>query len=125
MELREEGGDEGGRVVGDELAEAEPSEEDLYQVDEDEIAREMEALGSRKRSRHREEIEAALRAALDRGEAGGGALILLNLDSGDCISFDGYPEALEHMREHKGRWYLAPRGIDRKAIGNIRNAVDG
>lgn len=125
MELREEGGDEGGREVGDELAEAEPSEEDLYQVDEDEIAREMEALGSRKRSRHREEIEAALRAALDRGEAGGGALILLNLDSGDCLSFDGYPEALEHMKKHKGRWYLAPRGIDRKAIGNIRNAVDG
>ena len=125
MERREEDGQEGGREGGDELAEAEPSEEDLYQVDEEEIAREMELLGSRKRSRHREEIEAALRAALDRGEAGGGALILLNLDSGDCLSFDGYPEALEHMREHKGRWYLAPRGIDRKAIGNIRNAVDG
>ena len=29
------------------------------------------------------------------------------------------------MKKHKGRWYLAPRGIDRKAIGNIRNAVDG
>lgn len=116
MERKEEGGKEGGKERRDELAEAEPSEEDLYVVDEDEISREMEALGARKRSRHREEIEAALRAALDRGEAGGGALILLNLDSGEVLSFDGYPEALDYMRGHPGRWYLAPRGIDRDAI---------
>ncbi|HNT72960.1 MAG: hypothetical protein PHN90_08025 [Methanothrix sp.] len=115
MERREEGGEEGGKEPRCELAEAEPSEEDLYGVDEDEISREMEALGARKRSRHREEIEAALKAALEGAEAGDGALILLNLDTGESLSFDGYPEALEHVQKHKGRWYLAPRGIDRTA----------
>jgi len=138
MVRREEDG-EGGR---DELAEDEPAEEDDYkvddkdddepteevacevddeddyEVDEDELLREMEALGARKRSRHREEIEAALKAALEKSgsEAGAGAVILLNLDGGECLSFDGYPGALEYMARHKGRWYLAPRGIGRGGI---------
>ncbi|HPE62606.1 MAG TPA: hypothetical protein PLQ49_00690 [Methanothrix sp.] len=96
--------------IGDE------GEEELDEASVDEILREMEALGARKRSRRREEIEAALKAAMSRPDAGTGALILLNLDDGECLSFDGYPEALEHMGKHKGRWYLAPRGIDRDAI---------
>jgi len=97
----------------------ERKEEDEDELDDaavDEIFREMEALGAKKRSRRREEIEAALKAAMSRPDAGTGALILLNLDDGESLSFDGYPEALEHMRKHKGRWYLAPRGIDREAI---------
>jgi hypothetical protein len=97
----------------------EREEEDEEELDEaalDEIFREMEALGAKKRSRRREEIEAALKAAMSRPDAGAGALILLNLDGGECLSFDGYPEALEHMRKHKGRWYLAPRGVDINAI---------
>ena len=109
MEREEEGGGRG-------LGEGEPAEEDLYEVDEDEISRMMEALGARKRSRRREEIEAALKAAMSRPDAGAGALILLNLDNGESYFFDSYSEALDHMREHKGRWYLAPRGIDRDAI---------
>lgn len=96
--------------------EEEECEEELDEVSVDEIFRELEALGARKRSRRREEIEAALKAALEKGDAGEGALILLNLDDGECISLDGYSEALEHMRKHKGRWYLAPRGIDLEAI---------
>ncbi len=94
----------------------EEDEEELDDAALDEIFREMEALGAKKRSRRREEIEAALKAAMSRPGTGAGALILLNLDTGDSLSFDGYPEALEHMRKHKGRWYLAPRGIDLGAI---------
>ncbi|HOO54494.1 MAG TPA: hypothetical protein PLX30_09710 [Methanothrix sp.] len=98
----------------------EREEEDEEELDEaalDEIFREMEALGAKKRSRRREEIEAALKAAMSRSDAGTGALILLNLDGGECLSFDSYSEALEHMKKQKGRWYLAPRGID---LGGIR-----
>jgi hypothetical protein len=91
-------------------------EEVLDEVSIDEISREMEALGARKRSKRREEIEAALKAAMSQPDAGAGALILLNLETGENLSFDGYHEALEHMGKHKGRWYLAPRGIDREAI---------
>lgn len=91
-------------------------EEELDEVPDDEISREMEALGARKRSKRREEIEAALKAAMSQPDAGAGALILLNLDTGESLSFDGYSEALKHMGKHKGRWYLAPRGIDRDAI---------
>ena len=91
-------------------------EDELDEVPDDEISREMEALGARKRSRRREEIEAALKTAMSQPDTGTGAIILLNLDSGESLSFDGYHEALEHMGKHKGRWYLAPRGIDREAI---------
>ena len=96
---REEGqeGDEG----KEEREEKEEEDDELDEAAVDEIFR---------------EIEAALEAAMSRPDVGAGALILLNLDTGECLSFDGYPEALEHMRKHKGRWYLAPRGIDRDAI---------
>ncbi|MCR3883347.1 hypothetical protein P0O24_04360 [Methanotrichaceae archaeon M04Ac] len=126
MELEEEGrGERRDELAGEEPAGDEAAEEDLYEVDEDEISREMEALGARKRSHRRQEIEAALKAARERGDAGEGALILLNLDGGECLSFDGYPEALEYMGRHKGRWYLAPRGIDRRITGSHRDAPEG
>jgi len=116
-EEKESGESHEGRERGEGKEEEERWEEDeLDEASVDEIFREMEALGARKRSRRREEIEAALKAAMNRPDAGEGALILLNLDDGECLSFDGYPEALEHMGKHKGRWYLAPRGIDREAI---------
>ena len=124
--------EEDGEGRRDELAKDEPAEEvgcevedeDDYEVDDDELLREMEALGARKMSPRRREIEAALKAALEKSgsEAGEGALILLNLDGGECLSFDGYPEALEYMGKHKGRWYLAPRGIGRKAAGSHQKA---
>ncbi len=101
---------------GKEEREEKEEEDELDEATVDEIFREMEALGARKKSRRRGEIEAALKAAMGRPDAGAGALILLNLDGGECLSFDGYPEALEHMRKHKGRWYLAPRGIDLESI---------
>jgi len=107
------------REEGDEGKKGKEIEEGEGELDEasiDEIFREMEALGARKRSKRREEIEAALKAAMSRPDAGAGALILLDLDTGESLSFDGYPEALEHMRKHKGRWYLAPRAIDLGAI---------
>lgn len=127
--VRREKDGEGGR---DELAEDEPAEEDDYkvddeddyEVDDDELLREMEALGARKMSPRRREIEAALKAAIERSDAGDGALILLNLDGGECLSFDGYPEALEYMGKHKGRWYLAPRGIGQRITGDDRDAVE-
>jgi hypothetical protein len=91
-------------------------DEEFDEASVDRLFRELEALGARKRSRRREEIEAALKAAMSRPDAGAGALILLNLDSGESRTFDSYSEALEHMGKHKGRWYLAPRGIDLDAI---------
>ena len=119
MSREEHTEDDEGKEMGEgnEGREKEEGEDELDEASVDEIFREMEALGARKRSRRREEIEAALKAAMSRPDAGTGALILLNLDTGECLSFDGYPEALEHMGKHKGRWYLAPRGIDREAIG--------
>lgn len=90
----------------------EEEEEELEEVSDDELFRELEALGARKRSRRREEIEAALKKA----DTGKGALILLNLESGESHTFDCYPEALEFMGKQKGRWYLAPRGIDIDSI---------
>ncbi len=96
--------------------EEEGEKEELEEVSDDELFRELEALGARKRSKRREEIEAALKTALSRAETGEGALILINLDGGECCTFDSYPEALEYMGKHKGRWYLAPRGIDLSAI---------
>jgi hypothetical protein len=113
-EMSREEGQEGDE--GKEEREEKEEEDELDEAAVDEIFREMEALGAKKRSMRREEIEAALKAAMSRPDVGAGALILLNLDTGECLSFDGYPEALEHMRKHKGRWYLAPRGIDRDAI---------
>ena len=107
------------REEGDEGRKGKEREEDEDELDEgsvDEIFREMETLGARKRSRRREEIEAALKAALARADIGEGALILLDLDSGECQTFDSYSEALEHMGKQKGRWYLAPRGVDRDAF---------
>jgi hypothetical protein len=92
--------------------EEEECEEELDEAAVDEIFRELEALGARKRSRRREEIEAALKKA----DTGKGALILLNLESGESHTFDSYPEALEYMGKQKGRWYLAPRGIDIDSI---------
>lgn len=92
--------------------EGEEEKEELEEVSDDELFRELEALGARKRSRRREEIEAALKKA----DTGKGALILLNLESGESHTFDSYPEALEFMGKQKGRWYLAPRGIDLSAI---------
>jgi len=91
-------------------------DEEFDEASVDRLFRELEALGARKRSRRREEIEAALKVAMSRPDAGTGALILLNLETGENLSFDGYHEALEHMGNHKGRWYLAPKGIDRDAI---------
>jgi hypothetical protein len=92
--------------------EEEECEEELDEAAVDEIFRELEALGARKRSRRREEIEAALKKA----DTGKGALILLNLESGESHTFDSNPEALEYMGKQKGRWYLAPRGIDIDSI---------
>ena len=113
---REEGEEVKEMGEGNEGRKEEEGEDELDEASVDEIFREMEALGAKKRSKRREEIEAALKAAMSRPGAGAGALILLNLDTGECLSFDGYPEALEHMGKHKGRWYLAPRGIDLGAI---------
>jgi len=107
---------ERGEDVSRKKDEEKDDEEELEEVSDDELFRELEALGARKRSRRREEIEAALKAAMSRDDIGEGALILLNLDSGECLSFDSYSEALEHMGKQKGRWYLAPRGIDIDSI---------
>ncbi len=103
---------ERGEDVSRKKDEEKDDEEELEEVSDDELFRELEALGARKRSKRREEIEAALK----RADTGEGALILLNLDSGECLSFDSYSEALEHMGKQKGRWYLAPRGIDIDSI---------
>ncbi len=53
---------------------------------------------------------------MKKADTGKGALILLNLESGESHTFDSYPEALEFMGKQKGRWYLAPRGIDIDSI---------
>lgn len=101
------------REIEEEKGEEEDEEEEeLEEVSDDELFRELEALGARKRSRRREEIEAALKKA----DTGKGALILLNIESGESHTFDSYPEALEYMGKQKGRWYLAPRAIDIDSI---------
>ena len=87
--------------------------EEPEDVSADEIHKELESLGGgRRRSRLRDELEEALKKA----DLGGGGLVLLNIETGESLTFDGYPEALEHMRKHKGRWYLAPKRIDWESV---------
>ncbi len=62
----------------------------------------------RRRSPLREEIEEALKNVGDLR----GRIVLVNLNDDCCVlSFDSYEEALEHMKAHKGRWYLSSGGL--------------
>ncbi|MBN1323672.1 MAG: hypothetical protein JW986_06695 [Methanotrichaceae archaeon] len=61
----------------------------------------------RRRSPLREEIEEALKNVGDLQ----GRIVLVNLEDCNVLSLDSYEEALEHMKAHKGRWYLSSGGL--------------
>jgi len=70
-----------------------------------------------KRSKLREDVEAALKEAGISLEC---KITLVNLDGGEKHYFDDYPEAMEFMKGKKGRWYLTTPGI-RRSKENAEN----
>ena len=69
-----------------------------------------EGLMEKRKSRLREEIEAALE---QKGISIERRISVINLDSRERHYFDDYVQALQFIKGKKGRWYLATPGIRR------------
>lgn len=69
-----------------------------------------EGLMEKRKSRLREEIEAALE---QKGISIERRISVINLDSKERHYFDDYVQALQFIKGKKGRWYLATPGIRR------------
>ncbi len=67
-------------------------------------------LMEKRKSRLREEIEAALE---QKGISIEKRISVINLDSREAHYFDDYVQALQFIKGKKGRWYLATPGIRR------------
>ena len=67
-------------------------------------------LMEKRKSRLREEIEAALE---QKGISIERRISVINLDSKERHYFDDYVQALQFIKGKKGRWYLATPGIRR------------
>jgi hypothetical protein len=61
-----------------------------------------------RKSKVRQEIEEALKK---QGISIEKRISILNLDTKEQHYFDSYQEALEFMKENKGRWYMTTPGI--------------
>jgi hypothetical protein len=70
-----------------------------------------EEMPIKKKSKLREEIESLLR---EKGITLEKRITVMSLDSGESYYFNDYPEALQFLKEKKGRWYLTTPGIRRK-----------
>lgn len=71
----------------------------------------QEEMPIKKRSKLRAEIESLLSLkgiTLER------RITVMSLDTGEAYYFNDYPEALQFLKEKKGRWYLTTPGIRRK-----------
>ncbi|MHC1631395.1 MAG: hypothetical protein ACXQT4_03755 [Methanotrichaceae archaeon] len=80
---------------------------------DDLIKEEMRIFRQRNRSRLRIDAENLLKNAdlvNDR------RLAVLNLDNGEIHRFNSFPEALEFMKEKKGRWYVTTPGLERHVL---------
>jgi len=69
-----------------------------------------EEIPIKKKSKLREEIEGLLKKkGITREER----ITVMSLDTGETYYFDDYPEALQFLKDKKGRWYLTTPGIRR------------
>jgi len=64
----------------------------------------------KKKSKLREEIESLL---AEKGITFEERIAVMSLDTGETHYFDDYPQALQFLKEKKGRWYLTTPGIRR------------
>jgi hypothetical protein len=69
-----------------------------------------ENMPLKKKSKLREEIEAMLK---EKGITLEERIAVMSLDTGEAHYFDDYPQALQFLKEKKGRWYLTTPGIRR------------
>ena len=70
-----------------------------------------EEMPAKKKSKLRKEIESLLsrkEIALEK------RITVMSLDTREAYYFNDYPEALQFLKEKKGRWYLTTPGIRRK-----------
>ena len=67
-----------------------------------------EKMPLKKKSKLREEIEVLLK---EKGITLEERITVMSLDTGDAYYFDDYPQALQFLKEKKGRWYLTTPGI--------------
>jgi hypothetical protein len=70
-----------------------------------------EDMPVKKKSKLREEIESLL---CEKGITLEKRITVMSLDTGETYYFNDYPEALQFLKEKKGRWYLTTPGIIRK-----------
>ena len=69
-----------------------------------------EEIPIKKKSKLREEIEGLLKKkGITREER----ITVMSLDTEETYYFDDYPEALQFLKDKKGRWYLTTPGIRR------------
>jgi hypothetical protein len=69
-----------------------------------------EEMPVKKKSKLREETESLLSMKGIRLEK---RITVMSLDTGVAYYFNDYPEALQFLKEKKGRWYLTTPGIRR------------
>jgi len=69
-----------------------------------------EEMPIKKKSKLREEIEGLLK---EKGITLEERITVMRLDTGETYYFDDYPEALQFLKDKKGRWYLTTPGIRR------------
>ena len=69
-----------------------------------------ENLPLKKKSKLREEIEGLL---TEKGITFEERITVMSLDTEETHYFDDYPQALQFLKEKKGRWYLTTPGIRR------------
>ena len=69
-----------------------------------------EEMPIKKKSKLREEIEGLLK---EKGITLEKRITVMRLDTGETYYFDDYPEALQFLKDKKGRWYLTTPGIRR------------
>ena len=72
-----------------------------------------EKMPIKKKSKLREEIESLLK---EKGITREERITVMCLDTGEAHYFNDYPEALQFLKEKKGRWYLTTPGIRRESI---------
>jgi hypothetical protein len=70
-----------------------------------------ENMPLKKKSKLREEIEALLK---EKGITLEEQITVMSLDTGEAHYFDDYPQALQFIKEKKGRWYLTTPGFRHK-----------
>lgn len=69
-----------------------------------------------KKSKTRQELEDLLREKGFVIEK----ISVMNMDSGETLYFESYPDAMEFLKGKKGRWYITTPGIRRSGDAEKR-----